>query len=197
MGVAAVEGLQGAGQVRQLAPGQGLRHAQAHDRPRPARGRQQRRPGAARRARAARDLLPAVPRGRARTGDRRGDAVATTRSTASRATPTSGCSATCCAANGASTGDRRQRLLRDRASWPRCTTSRRTSAGAALLALRGRRRQRPARRRGLSRRSPTQVQAGRIPMALIDRACARMLASSSAPGCSRTPTADAAATRAR
>jgi hypothetical protein len=43
--------------------GQGLRHPQAHDRPRPARERHQCRPGPDRRAHPARELLPAVRTG--------------------------------------------------------------------------------------------------------------------------------------
>jgi beta-glucosidase len=73
MGVAAVLGLQGPGKT--LAPGQGLRDAEAYDRTWPAAGGQQRRAGTAGRAGAARKLLSAVPCGRGADGDRRGDAV--------------------------------------------------------------------------------------------------------------------------
>jgi beta-glucosidase len=72
MGVAAVEGLQGDSTT--LGAGKVFATLK-HDRPRPAPGGQQYRPRTDRRARTARELLPAVPRGRDAHGDRRGDAV--------------------------------------------------------------------------------------------------------------------------
>ena len=64
MGVAAVEGLQGEGKVARLGAGQGVRHAEAPDRPWPTGKRHQRRSRTVFGAHVARVLLSAV-----RTGD--------------------------------------------------------------------------------------------------------------------------------
>ena len=168
MGVAAVRGPAGPDRLDARAR-QGLRHAQAHDRPRPARERQQHRPRPDRRARAAREFLPAVPRRWSSAPHRRGDAVATTRSTACRATPTAGCSATCCAANGASTARSSAITARSR-SWRPSTTSRRTRPRRRCAALAA----------GVDSDLPdgtayrdaasTRSRAGKVPSRAIDRA---------------------------
>ena len=167
--LAAVRGLQGDG--TDARAGQGVRHAQAHDRARPAAS-----PAttSARRRSASATLrevfFPPFERGgRSAPASRAVDAVVQRDRRRPLATPTAGCSATCCAASGASTGA----IVSDYAAVEELVDlpqagrrpRRRGAAGAAT----------PASTSSCPTARPIascveQVQAGRIPMALVDDA---------------------------
>ena len=184
MGVAAVAGPAGRQPRWQAGRRQGVRHAQAHDRPRPAGERHQHRPGADRRARPAGGLLPAVRAGRE--ADRRPGGDAVVQRDRRRAEPRQPLAARRRAARRMGLRGRdRQRLLRDRrarassTTLPRTRTTRRCRRstpgvdvelpdGEAYATL------------------PQQVRTGASAQAQLDAAVRRHArAQVPAPGCSR------------
>ena len=112
----------------------GLRHAQALDRPWPARKRHECGTRGNLGAHPPREFLPAVRSCRARRRMCARSWPPTTRSTACRATPMPGCCKTFCAANGVSTA-LSSAIITASSSWSTCITSSRTTPMPAIRAL--------------------------------------------------------------